>query len=104
MSWKKRFDKQQLNVSHQNRGSLLRLQEGFLWVRRLGVNGLLLIIRGYQVAISPLLPARCRYIPTCSEYAMEAIVRYGAQKGIRLAFKRILRCHPLGSHGYDPVP
>lgn len=104
MSWKKRFDKQQLNWSHQDCARPLRWQGSVLWVRRLGVNGLLGVIRGYQVAISPLLPARCRYVPTCSEYAIEAIVRYGARKGIRLAIKRILRCHPLGGHGYDPVP
>ncbi|QQS17022.1 MAG: membrane protein insertion efficiency factor YidD [Neisseriales bacterium] len=75
-----------------------------LWIHRLWLNVLLGVIRGYQVAISPLLPARCRYVPTCSEYAIGAIVRYGTRKGIRLAFKRILRCHPLGGHGYDPVP
>jgi hypothetical protein len=65
---------------------------------------LLKLIRIYQVVISPLLAPRCRYLPTCSEYAMEAITRYGTFKGAYLAVKRILRCHPLGGHGCDPVP
>lgn len=69
------------------------------------IAGLLMaLVRGYQVAISPLLPAACRYVPTCSSYALEALQRYGAAKGSWLAFRRILRCHPLHSGGYDPVP
>lgn len=65
---------------------------------------LLKLIRIYQIVISPLLAPHCRYLPTCSEYAMEAITRYGTFKGAYLAVKRILRCHPLGGHGCDPVP
>ncbi len=61
-------------------------------------------IRGYQLAISPLLPASCRYFPTCSAYAIEAFERYGSIKGMRLAVGRILRCHPFRPGGYDPVP
>ena len=61
-------------------------------------------IRFYQRAISPGLPPRCRYIPTCSEYAAEAIEKYGAAKGGLLAAKRLLRCHPFHKGGYDPVP
>ena len=66
---------------------------------------LLALIRFYQKYISPAFPPRCRYTPTCSQYALEAIERYGAWKGGRLAFRRLLRCHPLhkGSY-YDPVP
>jgi hypothetical protein len=62
------------------------------------------LIRGYQVAISPLLPASCRYYPSCSAYALEALERYGSIKGTRLAIGRILRCHPFRPGGYDPVP
>ena len=62
------------------------------------------LIRGYQVTISPFLGGHCRFTPTCSAYAMEAIERYGALKGSWLALKRIGRCHPLCDGGYDPVP
>lgn len=58
----------------------------------------------YRYCISPLKPATCRYSPTCSEYALEAIKKHGAFKGGWLALKRIGRCHPWGGHGYDPVP
>jgi putative membrane protein insertion efficiency factor len=58
----------------------------------------------YQKAISPHFPASCRYYPTCSSYAKEAILRFGFFKGSFLAVKRILRCHPFSSGGYDPVP
>lgn len=62
------------------------------------------LIRFYQWGISPYLPARCRYTPTCSQYAVEAVSRFGALKGGYLALRRILRCHPFGGYGYDPVP
>lgn len=58
----------------------------------------------YQYSISPLLPSSCRYTPTCSHYAKEAIMKHGILKGIWLAIKRIRRCHPWGGSGYDPVP
>jgi hypothetical protein len=61
------------------------------------------LLRAYQWMISPLLPPSCRYVPTCSEYAMEAIERYGALRGSWMAFIRILRCHPFVRGGYDPV-
>jgi putative membrane protein insertion efficiency factor len=61
-------------------------------------------IRGYQLLIRPFLTGSCRYLPTCSEYAAEAIVTYGALKGGWLGLKRVLRCHPLGGAGLDPVP
>ena len=65
---------------------------------------LLLLIRFYRAAISPLFPPSCRYVPTCSAYAMEAIEKYGAWRGGWMAVKRILRCHPFHKGGYDPVP
>ena len=66
---------------------------------------LLLMIRFYQKAISPAFPARCRFRPTCSRYAYEAITKYGALKGGYLALKRFLRCHPFHKGDYfDPVP
>ena len=61
-------------------------------------------IRGYQRFLSPLLGANCRFQPTCSAYAVEAIGKHGAAKGGWLAARRIARCHPLGGRGYDPVP
>ena len=65
---------------------------------------LLLLIRGYQRAISPLLPPACRYGPTCSQYALEAIEAHGALRGGWLALRRLSRCHPGRAGGYDPVP
>ncbi len=64
----------------------------------------ILLIRFYRNFLSPLKPPSCRYIPTCSEYALLAVERYGAWKGGWLAVKRILRCHPFHAGGYDPVP
>ena len=65
---------------------------------------LLWLIRFYRSAISPRKPGMCKYIPTCSQYALEAIEKYGALKGGWLAFRRILRCNPFHKGGYDPVP
>lgn len=65
---------------------------------------LILLIKGYKTLISPLLPATCRFQPTCSGYAIEAIERFGALRGSWLAVRRILRCHPFHPGGYDPVP
>jgi len=64
----------------------------------------LFLIRLYQKFLSPLLGANCRYTPTCSQYGLEAIKKYGAWKGGWLALKRIASCNPWGGHGYDPVP
>lgn len=64
----------------------------------------ILLIRMYKYLLSPLLPNACRYTPTCSQYAEEAIKKYGIIKGIYLGAKRIARCHPWGGHGYDPLP
>jgi putative membrane protein insertion efficiency factor len=65
---------------------------------------LILFIRFYQLAISPWLAPRCRFTPTCSSYALEAVRKYGALKGGWLGIKRVCRCHPFGGSGYDPVP
>ncbi len=61
------------------------------------------MLRGYKWAISPMFPPACRYVPTCSEYAMEAVERYGALRGSLMAVGRVLRCHPLARGGHDPV-
>lgn len=69
-------------------------------IRRLA----LLPVRVYQLAVSPWLPKQCRYLPTCSDYAIQAVERHGVVKGGGLATRRICRCHPWGGHGFDPVP
>ncbi len=63
----------------------------------------ILLIKFYQVFISPVLPGSCRFVPTCSEYSKEAINKYGVLKGLLLTLKRILKCHPFHPGGYDPV-
>ncbi|MBO5548222.1 MAG: membrane protein insertion efficiency factor YidD [Prevotella sp.] len=77
-----------------------------LWnlLSRLLVGLLVLPIRFYQVAISPLLGPSCRFTPTCSEYARQALLKHGPFKGLYLALWRLLRCNPWGGSGYDPVP
>jgi putative membrane protein insertion efficiency factor len=65
---------------------------------------LLILIRGYQLIISPLLGSNCRFMPTCSEYAMESLRSHGLIKGSYLTIRRIGKCHPWGGHGYDPIP
>lgn len=65
---------------------------------------LIALVRGYQLFLSPLLPAACRYYPSCSAYAVEALERHGAFRGSWLAVKRIGRCHPFRPGGFDPVP
>lgn len=64
---------------------------------------LIALLRTYKYLISPLLPSSCRFTPTCSEYAAEAVARYGSFRGAWLAFRRVLRCHPFHPGGYDPV-
>ena len=64
----------------------------------------LVSIRFYQACLSPILPSACRYYPSCSAYAFEAVEKWGVRTGVRLALGRLLRCRPWGSHGYDPVP
>jgi putative membrane protein insertion efficiency factor len=70
----------------------------------MGARFLLLMIRFYRRGVSPLLPPACRFTPTCSAYAEQAIERYGAVRGSWLGARRLLRCHPWGGRGYDPVP
>lgn len=65
---------------------------------------LVTLVRGYQTAVSPLLPPSCRYTPSCSQYAIEALQRYGALKGGWLTLRRLGRCHPFRRGGFDPVP
>ena len=74
------------------------------WVKKLLGFILLALILFYQRCISPFTPPACRFTPTCSEYARQAIVKHGPFKGLWLAIKRIMRCHPWGGSGYDPVP
>ena len=68
------------------------------------MRAILRMIRFYQTAMSPLFPPRCRYIPTCSEYALQAVEKYGPLRGGFLALRRLLRCNPFHKGGYDPVP
>lgn len=72
-------------------------------MREIGKFVVLKMLRGYKWAISPMFPPACRYVPTCSEYAMEAVERYGVLRGAGLALWRLLRCHPLAHGGHDPV-
>lgn len=65
---------------------------------------LIMMVRAYQVAVSPFLPRSCRHEPSCSRYAVEALQRHGAARGTWLAMKRVTRCHPWHPGGYDPVP
>ncbi len=65
---------------------------------------LLILIRAYQLIISPLLGSNCRFMPTCSEYAMESLRSHGLIRGCYLTIKRVGKCHPWGGHGYDPIP
>lgn len=72
----------------------------FRWITIL----MIMCIRAYQRFVSPMLPPSCRFQPTCSQYAIEALRKYGWWRGMYLAVRRILRCHPWGGHGHDPVP
>ncbi|MBU2950111.1 membrane protein insertion efficiency factor YidD [Tamlana agarivorans] len=73
-------------------------------MKKLRIAPFLFLIKVYQTFISPLTPATCRYQPTCSHYAKEALTKHGFRKGGWLAIKRIFSCHPWGGSGYDPVP
>lgn len=74
------------------------------FLSKIFVSILLLPIYFYRRAISPILPPSCRFTPSCSQYAIEALKKHGAIKGLYLTIKRILRCNPWGGSGYDPVP
>ena len=76
----------------------------FYWTGRIAAWLLILPIRFYQMCISPLTPPSCRFTPTCSQYAIEALRKHGPIKGLYLSIRRILRCNPWGGSGYDPVP
>ncbi|MFH2142900.1 MAG: membrane protein insertion efficiency factor YidD [Bacteroidota bacterium] len=73
-------------------------------IRKIIIFPFVILLKFYKLAISPLLPASCRHIPTCSEYAIEALRIHGLIKGSWLAMRRLSKCHPWGTHGYDPVP
>lgn len=73
-------------------------------LKKLAIWPLLALIQLYRWVLSPLIGPRCRYQPTCSAYAMEALQRHGFWRGGLLSMKRVARCHPWGGHGYDPVP
>jgi putative membrane protein insertion efficiency factor len=75
-----------------------------LTLKHVVVFPLVLVIKFYQLCLSPLKPPSCRFSPTCSQYALEALRKHGLVKGLWLAVRRLLRCHPWGGHGYDPVP
>jgi uncharacterized protein len=64
---------------------------------------IVMLLRGYKRFVSPILPSACRFYPTCSEYMMDAIAKYGAARGVWMGIKRIGRCHPFHAGGYDPV-
>jgi uncharacterized protein len=82
----------------------MSLKEAYkLFIKLLAVP-FILLIKIYQLLISPLFPSSCRYNPTCSHYTLEALKKYGLLKGGWLGIKRIARCHPWGGSGYDPVP
>lgn len=70
----------------------------------LGVRAGLIAVRAYQLAISPFTGGACRFSPSCSDYAMAAIVEHGLLRGLALALRRVSRCHPFGGAGFDPVP
>jgi len=73
-------------------------------LKRILTFPLVLLIKGYQNFISPLSPATCRFQPTCSQYALEALKKHGLFKGSLLSMNRISKCHPWGGSGYDPIP
>lgn len=70
----------------------------------LAARGLMALVQAYRFVLRPILPPTCRFTPSCSEFAMQALARHGAIRGSWLTFRRITRCHPWGGFGYDPVP
>ena len=74
------------------------------WLKNVLIFPFVFLIKFYQVCVSPFTPPACRFTPTCSQYALEAFRKYGPFKGLYLSVRRILRCHPWGGSGYDPVP
>jgi len=86
---------QQASVRHRPPGTMLR---------RLAVLPVVLLVRGYQLLVRPFLVGHCKFHPTCSEFALEALQEHGLLRGTGLAVRRVLRCHPFGPGGIDPVP
>ena len=74
------------------------------YLHNFSILALIASIKAYQFFLSPILKTNCRYLPTCSEYSITAFKEYGLIKGFYFSLKRILKCHPFGDHGYDPVP
>jgi uncharacterized protein len=74
------------------------------WLRRAGILPFLVLIYGYRVTLGPLMGGQCRFHPTCSQYALDAYRAHGPLRGSLLTLRRLLRCHPFGGGGYDPVP
>ncbi len=73
-------------------------------INRILIFPVIILIKLYQLLVSPIIGQNCRYLPTCSEYTVECLKNFGLIKGAVLSFKRISKCHPWGNHGYDPVP
>ena len=73
-------------------------------LKKILIFPLVFLVKTYQNIISPLFPPTCRYTPTCSEYAIQSLKKYGLVKGVYLSIKRIVNCHPWGGSGYDPIP
>ena len=80
------------------------MEKLWLIVKKIPAQLAIFLIRCYQVVLSPHFPSACRFEPTCSQYGIESFRKYGFFKGFLLTAKRILRCHPGGPHGFDPVP
>ena len=93
---------QRRTLARHGQGAMMRRIAVF--IKRMPALVAIGIIMFYRMAISPLLPPACRFVPTCSEYGLTAFRRYGFRKGFVLTAKRILKCRPGGPHGYDPVP
>ncbi|MDB4097542.1 membrane protein insertion efficiency factor YidD [Flavobacteriaceae bacterium] len=73
-------------------------------IKNIVLYPILLIIKFYQTILSPILPSRCRYSPTCSEYTKQSLIKFGLLKGGLISIKRIIKCNPWGGNGYDPIP
>ena len=92
------------NMERSPNVSQTRWQKWRRVLKKILIAPFVFLIRFYQVCISPYKPASCRFTPTCSAYALEAFRKHGPLKGLYLTVRRLLRCHPWGGSGYDPVP
>ena len=93
-----------MNTSYQRWNNYLKESAFILKIEQMGVLLATLSVRLYQIILSPVIGPACRFYPSCSNYAIEALDRYGLVKGIYLAIRRLLRCHPWNDGGVDPVP